>query len=138
VAPDGTSKELTTGWLAASFRAVDRGRSRVVRGRLIQPWHPFTRDSVLPVTPGEPVKLAVEVFPTHAVVPEGHRLRVVVAPGDFPHQLPPLPQFANTLGGTVEVLTEPAHASSVTLPHIGRRCARKRCKPLAVPRLLRR
>ena len=29
-------------------RKLDRGRSRYVRGRLLQPWHPFRKRSVLP------------------------------------------------------------------------------------------
>src|SRR5687768_882844 len=38
VAPDGTSRELSGGWLAASFRKLDRKKSRRVRGKLLQPW----------------------------------------------------------------------------------------------------
>jgi putative CocE/NonD family hydrolase len=136
VAPDGKSTELTGGWLAASFRAVDRSRSRIVRRTLIQPWHPFTRESVLPVPAGEPVKLEVEVFPTSALIAPGHRLRVAVGPGDFPHQLPPLPQLQASLGGQVTILHDREHPSSVVLPERGS-CPAKGCAPLSVPRLLR-
>jgi putative CocE/NonD family hydrolase len=136
VAPDGTSTELTAGWLAASFRAVDRSRSRIVRRTLIQPWHPFTRASVLPVPKGEPVKLEVEVFPTSALIAPGHRLRLAVGPGDFPHQLPPLPQLRDELGGQVTILHDRAHPSSVVLPERGT-CPPKGCRRLSLPRLLR-
>ncbi len=148
VAPDGKATELTAGWLAGSFRAVDRSRSRYVasrRGRdlrrkghraLLQPWHPFTRASALPVPAGKPVELAVEVFPTRAALLPGHRLRLTVSGGDFPHQTPPLPQATNSLAGRVQILTEPGHASYVELPAIHRHCG-KRCRPLPVPNLIR-
>ncbi|HEY8589804.1 MAG TPA: CocE/NonD family hydrolase C-terminal non-catalytic domain-containing protein, partial [Naasia sp.] len=135
VAPDGASTELSTGWLAASFRAVDGSRSRVVDGQLLQPWHPFTRESVLPVVPGVPSELAVEVFPLRARIPAGHRLRVTVGPADFPHQLPPAPALLGRLGGRVEVLTDPVHRSYVALPELGD-CA-DGCPPLPVPELRR-
>jgi putative CocE/NonD family hydrolase len=136
VDPSGASKELTTGWLAASLRAVDPSRSRYVRGQLMQPWHPFTRESVQPVTAGVPMQLPVEVFPVRATIKAGHALRVTVAPSDFPHQLPPLPQLLAGLGGQVSVLTDSDHPSSVILPGIGD-CAPTRCAPLPVPNLLR-
>ena len=148
VGPDGKATELTAGWLAGSFRKVDPSRSRYVASRrgkdvrreghrvLLQPWHPFTRDSVLPVPAGQPIELPVEVFPTRATIKRGHRLRITVAGGDFPHQVPPLPQVAASLGGQVQVLTEPGHASYVELPAIHRHCG-KRCRPLPVPNLIR-
>jgi predicted acyl esterase len=121
--------------LAASFRDVDPSRSRYVKGELMQPWHPFTRESVEPVTAGVPLELPVEVFPVRATIKAGHALRVTVAPSDFPHQVPPLPQLAAGLGGQVSVLTSPQYPSSVTLPGVGD--CRPRCAPLPVPNLLR-
>jgi putative CocE/NonD family hydrolase len=149
VAPDGSSRELSGGWLAGSFRATDPRRARVVHGQLMQPWHPFTRESVLPVTPGEPTELPIEVFPVNAVIPQGHRLRVAVNPSDFPHSLPPLPQLSGSLGGTVSVLHDAEHPSYVALPTLGsciratRRDRRARravegCRMLRTPRLTRR
>jgi putative CocE/NonD family hydrolase len=116
VAPDGTSTELTGGWLAASFRVVQRSRSRIVAGQLLQPWHPFTRTSVLRVPANRPVPLAVEVFPTDALIAAGHRLRVYVGPSDFPHALPPAPQLMNSLSGPVTVLHDSKYRSYVELP----------------------
>jgi putative CocE/NonD family hydrolase len=135
VAPDGTSTELTDGWLAGSFRAVDSARSRFVNGQLMQPWHPFTRDSVLPVTPGAPLELPIEIFPTDAIVPAGHRLRLYVGPNDFPHAVPPVSQLGASLAGVVQVLHDPQHASYLALPDIGA-CAAP-CKPLPLPHLIR-
>jgi putative CocE/NonD family hydrolase len=132
VAPDGTSTELTDGWLAASFRKLDPTRSRYVGGQLLQPWHPFTRDSVLPVPAGQPVEMQVEIFPTNAVIPKGHSLRIDVEGGDFPHASPPLPMLANELGGVVNVLHDPQHPSYVALPTLG-----TQARNLTVPNLTR-
>lgn len=117
--PSGASAGITNGWLSASFRALDEQRSRKLDGQVIQPYHPFTRESVLQVTPGEPMPLDVEVFPTNAVIKAGHRLRITVAPSDFPHSIPPLPQLLDSLAGIVSVHHDPAHRSSVTLPVVG-------------------
>ena len=104
------------GWLAGSFRAVDPTRSRYVGGQLLQPWHPFTKDSTLVVSPGVPIELPVEIFPTNAVIKAGHSLRIAVGPNDFPHAVPPALQLASSLGGVVQVLHDPQHPSYVALP----------------------
>jgi len=135
VSPDGTSTELTDGWLAGSFRALDSSRSRFVNGQLMQPWHPFTEASVLPVAPGQPIELPIEIFPTDAVIPAGHQLRLYVGPNDFPHAVPPLSQLTGSLGGVVQVLHDPQHASYLALPDVGA-CAAA-CKPLPIPNLIR-
>jgi hypothetical protein len=119
VAPDGSSRGLTNGLLSADHRAVDPARSRFIDGESIQPWHPFTRDAAQEVTPGEPVLLRVEVFPTSAVIAPGHRLRVAIAPFDVPHALPPVPGAVPTLIGQVSVLSDASHPSSVLFPVVG-------------------
>ena len=116
VAPDGTSRGLTNGLLMARHRAVDPGRSRLLEGQSIQPWHPFTQEAVLPVVPGQPMLLPIEVFPTSAVLAPGHRLRITIAPYDVPHALPPLPGALGSVGGVTRVLSDAAHPSSVVLP----------------------
>jgi putative CocE/NonD family hydrolase len=143
VAPDGTSAGMTTGWATAAFRATDARRSRTVRGHLLQPWHPFTQESVLPVAAGTPTAVDVEVFPTNWVLKAGHRLKIVVDPSDFPHALPPAPALLARLGGQVSVLTDPAHPSAVELPVVGSTCAAGAdaatgaCASLPVPDLTR-
>ncbi|PTX58471.1 hypothetical protein C8P63_11658 [Melghirimyces profundicolus] len=116
VAPDGTSTELTAGWLAASFRETDESKSRTIQGENLQPWHPFTRESVKNVTPGEIMPLDVEIFPTNAVIKQGHRLRVAIGPSDFPHAVSPLPQLADQTGGVLTLHHGPSHPSRVVLP----------------------
>jgi uncharacterized protein len=103
-----------------------------VNGQLLQPWHPFTRASVLPVKAGEPMELPVEIFPTNAVIKKDHSLRIDVGGGDFPHALPPLPLSLNELGGVVNVLHDPQHPSYVALPTLG-----TQARNLPVPNLLR-
>jgi uncharacterized protein len=142
VAPDGTSTGMTTGWQTASLRATTAAKTRTVRGHVLQPWHPFTQASVLPVTAGQPTAVDVEIFPTSWVLKAGHRLKVVVDPADFPHALPPAPAQAARLGGVVSILTDPAHPSALELPAVGTACAAGTtaaggCAPLPVPDLTR-
>jgi putative CocE/NonD family hydrolase len=143
VAPDGTSSGITTGWQTAGFRAVDARRTRTVRGHVLQPWHPFTQASVLPVTAGQPTALDVEIFPANWVLKAGHQLKIVVDPSDFPHALPPVPALLARLGGQVSILTDPQHPSAIELPTVGTTCAAGTdaatggCKSLPVPDLTR-
>lgn len=116
VAPDGSSRGLSNGLLSATHRAVDTKRGRYLDGISIQPWHPFTRDAVQEVIAGEPMLLAVEVFPTAFVIQPGHSLRVTLAAYDVPHALPPLQGILDSLGGMVTVLSDAAHPTSITLP----------------------
>ena len=64
------------GWLRASHRQQDPDRSHPYR-----PWH--THDQSQPLTPGEPVPLEVEIWPTSVVIPAGYRLGVTVQGRDF-------------------------------------------------------
>jgi putative CocE/NonD family hydrolase len=143
VAPDGSTFELTDGWLSAGYRATDPRRNRYLAGRLIQPWHPFTEESLLPVNANEPMQLPVEVFPTNALIRAGHRVRITIASGDFPHQLPPIGTLAGSLTGTATILTDPQHPSSMTLPAVGNTCtfgrarASAQCRAWPAPRLRR-
>lgn len=118
VAPDGTSFELTDGIMSARHRALDESRSRYLDGEMIQPYHPFTQaaEQLLEPLAMEPTKIAVEVFPTSAVIPAGHSLRVSVGPSDFPHAAAPLNQQLEQLLGVVTILSDAEHPSSVVVP----------------------
>jgi putative CocE/NonD family hydrolase len=119
VGPDGSSKEITNGLLAARHRALDVSRSRFLDGQMIQPWHPFTEEALSPAPGvGEPVLLNVEVFPTSLVVPAGSSLRLAIAASDFPHGLPPLIDLADQVLGVYELLTDAAHPSSIVVPAV--------------------
>lgn len=83
---------------------------------MVQPWHPYTQDAVLPVGSGNPVRLAIEIFPTSAMIKAGHKLRISVGASDFPHGLPPAPNLISAAAGVLTIYSDAAHASSVTLP----------------------
>ena len=94
VAPDGTSDVITGGSLVASLRKVTRRKcgtrteycSVYAGGQIIEPWHPYTYDSLAPMEPNSVEQLQLEIFPTTARIQKGHRLRVVVMSGDTPHR----------------------------------------------------
>jgi predicted acyl esterase len=64
------------GWLRASHRKTDPVQSLPWR-----PWH--THDEEWPLTPGVPVDLEVEIWPTCIVVAPGHRIGLTVRGRDY-------------------------------------------------------
>ncbi len=114
VAPDGSVSRLTGGWQVLSQRELDPMKSRYLDGQLIQPWHPFTRESKKPVPSGAVVPVDVEVFPTGAAIRPGHRLRLSIQAFDVPHLLPPLPDLPQLAPLTLHV--SHAYPSVLTLP----------------------
>jgi uncharacterized protein len=64
------------GWLRASHRKLDPQRTLPYR-----PWH--THDEERPLTPGEPVELDIEIWPTSIAVPPGYRIAVTVRGKDY-------------------------------------------------------
>jgi uncharacterized protein len=64
------------GWLRASHRKLDPARSLPYR-----PWH--THDEAWPLTPGIPVELDVEIWPTSIVVPPGYSIALTVRGKDY-------------------------------------------------------
>jgi predicted acyl esterase len=67
---------VTQGWLRASHRALAHDRTLEWR-----PWH--SHRAAEPLTPGVPVLLQVELWPTSIVLPKGYRLELLVAGRDF-------------------------------------------------------
>lgn len=70
---------VTVGRLRASQRALDKAKTTPSR-----PYHKHTSRDFL--TPGEPVELQIEIWPTSMVYPAGSRLMLVLA-GDSPMTL---------------------------------------------------
>ncbi|KQY57124.1 CocE/NonD family hydrolase [Nocardioides sp. Root140] len=117
VAPDGTVSRLTGGWQVISFRELDTSKSRYLDGKLIQPFHPFTRESKRKLLGGAVEPVDVEVFPTGAQIQKGHRLRLAVQSFDIPHLLPTLPDLLGSLT-VMKIHTSAAYPSELTLPTI--------------------
>ncbi len=115
VAPDGTVSRITGGWQVISFRELDRSRSRYLDGELIQPYHPFTKESKQKLAADQVAPVDVEIFPTGAVIAEGHRLRISIQAFDVPHLLSPLPDLPGTLV-PITLHTSKRKPSYVTLP----------------------
>jgi predicted acyl esterase len=64
------------GWLRASHRKLDMTRTRPYR-----PWH--SHDEEWPLTPGVPVELDIEIWPTCIVVPGGYRVGLTIRGKDY-------------------------------------------------------
>jgi uncharacterized protein len=64
------------GWLRASHRKLDPARTLPHR-----PWHPH--DEEWPLTPGVPVELDIEIWPTCIVVPPGYCVGLSVRGKDY-------------------------------------------------------
>ncbi|TAK85216.1 MAG: hypothetical protein EPO09_20410, partial [Aquabacterium sp.] len=112
----GIATPITTGLMSASFRAVDTSRSRYVKGVMIQPWHPLTEASRLPVVPGQPMLVPVEVFPAAAVIRKGHKLRIAISASNQAQGVWPTPQQQQANGNISTILNSASYPSSVVLP----------------------
>ena len=72
-------RELTRGWLKASYRALDDKRSK--------PWEPFhklTRDAIAPVKPEEVVEYRIQILATANQFKAGHRICLDITSMDVP------------------------------------------------------
>ncbi|WP_328812102.1 CocE/NonD family hydrolase [Rhodococcus sp. NBC_00297] len=120
VAPDGTPTVLTNGALLASRRAIDDEESiRTESGDYLVAHHPLTRESLLPVVPGEPIVLDIELLSTEAVLHPGHRLRLDIFAADAPRFVPILPDRLRTRWRAQDVDLDPTDPSFITLPLLG-------------------
>lgn len=114
-APNGTVKRLSGGWQVISHRALDTSRSRYLDGKLIQPYHPFTKAAQVRLPAGSVAPVDVEIFPTGARILPGHRLRIAVQAFDVPHLLPTLPDLLGTLT-VIKIHASSAYPSEITVP----------------------
>jgi putative CocE/NonD family hydrolase len=121
----GKSTQVTAGFLLASQRAVDKKKSWYSpEGTLIRPWHPFTRESQEPVTPGEPTRYQIEIYPTSQVFKKGHQLRLTIGTADTPATSTPVTDLVNETG-SITLLHGRGYPSNVLLPVIGKQRARR-------------
>ncbi|HTX30120.1 MAG TPA: CocE/NonD family hydrolase [Solirubrobacteraceae bacterium] len=111
VTPNGTSYPLTEGALLGSLRAVNSKRSWSADGVTVLPYHPYTKASASPVTPGKVTEYQIQVFPTLVTIPAGNSLRLTLSTVDTPH-LTPLPGQLPELAGGVYTISRSASAPS--------------------------
>jgi predicted acyl esterase len=72
---------IAQGWLRASHRKLDPEMSL--------PYRPFhTHNAIEPLTPGTPVELDVEIWPTCIVVPAGYRIALTIRGKDYEYDGP--------------------------------------------------
>ncbi len=77
IAPDGSKKLVSMGWLKASHRELDPSRSKPY-----QPFHLHLNRS--PVVPGEITEYAMEIRETSYVFKASHRLQLTIKGQDAP------------------------------------------------------
>ncbi|WP_096701514.1 CocE/NonD family hydrolase [Magnetospirillum sp. 15-1] len=78
IAPDGSRRLISLGFLKAAFRAIDPARSKPYR-----PVHP--KQDPVPVTPGQVVGYDIAMMPTANVFKKGHRIELVIRNQDDLH-----------------------------------------------------
>jgi uncharacterized protein len=100
LAPDGTARLVTRGWLKASHRRQDRSR----------PYLFHTHADPQRLTPGSPYRLAVEIWPTSYRLRAGHRLAVLLQAADTQKVLPSAESAAS------ELLIDPRRPATLTVP----------------------
>ncbi|HYM34360.1 MAG TPA: CocE/NonD family hydrolase, partial [Steroidobacteraceae bacterium] len=75
VSPDGSSRYYNVeGRLRASLRKTEKAPYN----NLGLPYHPFTKNSVQPIKPGEAVQVAFDLFPISYLFKQGHRIRLTL------------------------------------------------------------
>ena len=92
------------GWLRASHRKLDAAKSFPYR-----PYH--THDEAQPLTPGKPVELDVEIWPTSIVVPAGYRIAFTLRGSDYEYPGPGivLPPHTREIRGCGPFLHDDPH-----------------------------
>ncbi|WP_194832060.1 CocE/NonD family hydrolase [Nocardia sp. XZ_19_369] len=117
IAPDGTAIALTDGQLAGNFRALDEDRTwRAVDGSVLGAFHPGTRESMLPVVPGQVTEYHVKIRPAFHVFQAGHRLQVTIGSGDAPTHILNPKDYPALLGGVYDIQRTEGSASFLTIP----------------------
>lgn len=74
---EGSEKVVSKGWLKASHRELDQGKSKPH-----QPFHPHTRS--IPIEPGKIYEYAIDIKETSYVFKAGHRIQLKIKGQDAP------------------------------------------------------
>ena len=118
VAPDGTTIDVTAGYLRASLREVDESASRPGAPSL-----PCRHPQAVPV--GERVRYRIPLVPNARRFAAGHRIRLVLTSDDQPKQTPAIMNFrhspvgtnaVNTVWSDSELLLPVLQSGNATLP----------------------
>ena len=112
LSPAGAVVKQADGVLLGSQRKLDQAQSWYGAGNvLLQPAHPFTRESQLPVLPGQTTRYDISLLANFTLIPAGDRIQVVLTgqpPANFHLPLAPTPQEqANLAGGTYTISNGP-------------------------------
>ncbi len=99
VGPDRT-RVIAPGWLRASRRATDPARPVL--------WH--RHDADLPITPGEPYDMTIEIWPSSYRIPAGHRVGILLRTADTLKVAPGVGQLVSN------VRVGPTATSSLRIP----------------------
>jgi putative CocE/NonD family hydrolase len=116
VAADGTSTQISAGWNLVSMRALTLSKTVKAGSWIVQPFHPFTRHSVMATPANKVMELWVEILPTTALIAPGHSLRISIEQTDTPHLAPSIPEQMAQFGNMLTILHDRAHPSAVVLP----------------------
>ncbi|MFJ4658850.1 CocE/NonD family hydrolase [Nocardia sp. NPDC088792] len=120
IAPDGTVTALTDGQLAGNYRALDEDRTwRAPDGSVQGPFHPGSRESLLPVVPGAVTEYNIKVRPAFHVFAPGHRLQITIGTGDFPTHILNPKDYPALLGSSYDIERNADAASFLTVPLAG-------------------
>lgn len=110
VAPDGSVTVVTEGRLKASLRATATAPWAMPKGL---PWHRAFAEDAKPLTPGEAVKLDIDLLPTSYIFKAGHRLQLTVTGADS-RQRAREPNLARSIA----IYADATHPSAIDLPVI--------------------
>ena len=115
---DGKETRVSIGWLKASHRELDRGRSKPHK-----PYHPHT--GAVPVDPGKVYEYAIEISDTSYVFKAAHRMQLVVKAQDAPWEgTSYIYRLSNHLSPSREtrhtIFHKPEYPSHLLLPVIPR------------------
>lgn len=119
VAPDGSSRMLSHGALLGSARAVDEERSWYSRdGKLMLPYHPYTRGSHALVSPGKVTRYDVELSSVFARIDPGHRIRLAIRSTNTPGVVPLAKDVPDLIGGKYDIHRNRFQPSHINFPFI--------------------
>ena len=107
---------LSRTYVSAHAIDSDQQRSRILKGEMIQPYHYLTQEKARLLSPGEIVKMQIEIFPTSAVIRKGNKLRVAISPSNQAQGILNCPRQERAAGGITTIHNSPQYPFSVVLP----------------------